>query len=59
MSNQKEHLKLIKWYNDHYPPIDLNKEQRHVRELILEVLKLRDKVEQLKCELCEAELRRN
>ena len=36
MSEKKHKLKLVRWAQDNYPPIDLNNESEHVRELIQE-----------------------
>jgi len=36
-----EKLKLMRWAEANYPPVDLNKQVTHVNELIQEVRKLR------------------
>lgn len=35
-------LKLIRWVNDGYPPINLNDQVSHVTELVAEIKRLRE-----------------
>ena len=44
----KEQLKVIRWANDNYPPIDFNKNLRGILDLIREVRQLREEVQYLK-----------
>ena len=50
MAKKKERhpIKLIQWYNDQFPPIDLNANFRLVIELIVYAKGLENKIKKLK-----------
>ena len=38
---ERDSLRLVQWYYDRFPPIDLNNHHSHVIDLINEILRLR------------------